>query len=368
MFELTISKQSLLTPLLMVAGAVDKKQSLPILSNILLRLSEQELHLSATDLDIEITACIPFTSSTGTGRITVPTKKMIDIVRSLDDDAIPMLSFDKDILSIKEGRSKFKVTTLSAENYPSSQKDAEEVTFSVPRLSLIYLFQSTHFAMSQQDVRFFLNGLLLELNQTSITAVGTDGHRMAISKLPCQLEFQHHRLLIPRKGTQEILRLLNIVNDEDIILCVSDRCFKITTKDYTFSTKLIEARFPPYVKAIPTNQDKHVLIERDVLKRALNRIIILANEKSRAILLHIQPGQLTLIANNQEQEEAIETVTAETQSDELKIGINANYLLDVINHMNEGMVRLSFANTDSSISVESLSDENYLYIIMPMKI
>jgi DNA polymerase-3 subunit beta len=222
--------------------------------------------------------------------------------------------------------------------------------------------------MSQQDVRVFLNGLLFELDSQGITTVATDGHRMAICRLPSQLNHQHQRLLLPRKGVQELLRLLNNVPDEQIAISAGKGHFKLVTQQYTFSTKLIETRFPPYAKAIPSAQDKQVLIDRDLLKRAISRISILAHEKSRAVLLSIQSGQLTLIANNQEQEEAIETLTAETQGDDLKIGINASYLLDVLNHLQEGLLRISLTTTDSSILVESLNDEHYMYIIMPMKI
>ena len=368
MFELTISKQQLLTPLLTVAGAVDKKQSLAILSNILLKLTEQHLFLTATDLEIEITGCVAFNTSEATGVVTVPAKKMIDIIRSLDDNAVPTISFAEGVVTIKEGRSKFKLATLPADDYPNTEEESNEVEFSVPRTSLMHLFQSTHFAMSQQDVRVFLNGLLLELDSQSITAVATDGHRMAICRLPGEVNNQHHRLLIPRKGVQEMLRLISNVSDEKVLLAAGKGHFKLVTSQYTFSTKLIEARFPAYTKAIPTAQDKQVVIERDLLKRALSRIVILAHEKSRAVLLHIQAGLLTLIANNQEQEEAIETLPAETQGDELKIGINASYLLDVLNHIAEGPLRLSLSNTNSSIMVESLQDEHYMYIIMPMKI
>ncbi len=368
MFELTISKQQLLNPLLTVAGAVDKKQSLAILSNILLKLTDQHLLLTATDLEIEITGCVPFNSSEATGVITVPAKKMIDIIRSLDDDASPTISFDAGVVTIKQGRSKFKLATLPADDYPNSEEDVNEVEFSVPRSALMHLFQSTQFAMSQQDVRVFLNGLLLELDPHVITAVATDGHRMAICRLKNQLAMPHHRLLIPRKGVQEIVRLLSSVVDETILLSAGKSHFKLVTSQYTFLTKLIEARFPAYTKAIPMAQDKQVIIDRDLLKRALSRIVILAHEKSRAVLLHIQEGLLTLVANNQEQEEAIETLPAETQGDELKIGINASYLLDVLNFIAEGPLRLSLSNTNSSIMVESLQDEQYMYIIMPMKI
>lgn len=367
MFELTIPKQQLLVPLLSVAVAVDKKQSLPILSNILLKLTEDHLYLTATDLDIEITSWVAFNSFKGTGVVTVPTKKMIDIIRSLDDNAIPTISFDTNAVSIKEGRSKFKLATLPADDYPNSEDEVNEVEFTIAKQELIHLFQSTHFAMSQQDVRVYLNGLLLELDAQSITAVATDGHRMAIRRLSCDLKQQHHRLLIPRKGVQEMFRLLNNISDEQILVSAGKNHFKLTCQQYVFSTKLIEARFLPYAKAIPSAQDKHVIIERDLLKRALNRITILAHEKSRAILLHLQPGQLTLIANNQEQEEAIEILSAETEGEELKIGINASYLMDVLNHIEEGHLKLSFASTDSSILVELLNDNHYFYIIMPMK-
>lgn len=368
MFELTISKQQLLTPLLTVAGAVDKKQSLTILSNILLKLIDNQLLLTATDLEIEITCRIPCITQNQTGMITIPVKKMIDIIRSLEDDANPTISFKSGVVSIKEGRSQFKLTTLPADDYPNSEDEVSEVEFSVSRVELIHLLQSTHFAMSQQDVRVFLNGLLLEIDAQAIVAVATDGHRMAICRLPNALGNQHHRLLLPRKGVQEILRLLNNVSDEKILVSAGKNHFKLVTEQYTFSSKLIEARFPPYIRAIPKDQDKQVIIDKDLLKRALSRIVILAHEKSRAVLLHVQPEQLTLIANNQEQEEAIESVPAQTQGEELTIGINASYLLDVLNHLAEGPVRLSLSNTDSSILVESVNDELYQYIIMPMKI
>lgn len=368
MFELTIGKQQLLTPLLTVAGAVDKKQSLAILSNILLKLTSQCLFLTGTDLEIEITGRVNCNSSDESGLVTVPAKKMIDIIRSLDDDAMPTISFNTGIVSIKVGRSHFKLATLPADNYPCSEEEVDEVEFSLDRLALMRLFQSTQFAVAQQDVRIFLNGLLLEIDAHSITAVAMDGHRMAICRYPSKSTNQLHRILIPRKGIQEILRLLNNINDETILLAAGKRHFKVSTQQYTFSTKLIEARFPAFSKAIPRDQNKQVIIDRDVLKRALSRIVILAHEKSRAVLLHIQADQLTLIANNQEQEEAIESLTATTQGDELKIGINAGYLLDVLNYVVDGPLRLSFSNNDSSVLVESLQDEHYLYIIMPMKI
>ncbi|WP_412754259.1 DNA polymerase III subunit beta [Legionella donaldsonii] len=368
MFDLTLTKEQLLTPLLTVAGAVDKKQSLAILSNFLLSLNDNRLFITATDLEMEITALINCNMSHSTGKITVPAKKVIDIIRSLDDDACPTITMKESTVVISAARSKFKLATLPADDFPSSENEVSEVEFSLSRTDLIHLLQSTHFAMSQQDVRVFLNGLLLELDANAITAVATDGHRMAVCRLPCDSIVSHHRFLLPKKGVQEMLRLLNNISDEQIGIAAGKNYFKLSSQEYTFQSRLIEARFPPYAKAIPKEQDKFVLLDRDVLKRALARIAILAHEKSRAVLLHVQPALLTLVANNQEQEEAMESLEAHTDGNELKIGINAGYLLDVLNFVPEGLIRLSMSTTDSSILVESVQDEHYQYVIMPMKL
>ncbi|MDP1602519.1 MAG: DNA polymerase III subunit beta [Legionella sp.] len=368
MFDLAIAKSELLPRLLMVAGAVDKRQSLAILSNILCRIENNQLILTATDLEMEISACIDCDARFSDSQITVPAKKFIDIIRSLDDDVIPSIKVNADIIVVKAGRSQFKLATLPAEQFPGSGEEVSEVEFSLPKTELIHLLQSTHFAMSQQDVRVFLNGLLLEFDGQTITTVATDGHRMAICKVKGEMALTHLRLLLPRKGVLEMLRLLNSVADESITIAAGKNYFRLVTTDYKFTSKLIEARFPPYTKAIPSDNDKFVLVERDSLKRALSRIVILAHEKSRAVMLHIQPSGLTLIANNQEQEEAIETVEAQVDGNELKIGINASYLLDVLNFMPDALVRLSLSTTDRSILVESLQDDNYQYVIMPMKL
>ena len=367
MFELVIKKEDLLPSLLTVAGAVDKKQSLAILSNFLLKLAEGRLSIIATDLEIEISAQIACESNQLEGAITVPAKKFIDIIKSLEENTNPKILCDKGILTIKEGRSSFKLTTLPPQNFPASENESNDVELSIPRLDLLHLLQSTHFAMSQQDVRVFLNGLFLDFEANLISSVATDGHRMAISRYPC-CNNAENKLLIPKKGVQELVRILNSISDEQVLLAAGKSHVTLITQQYVFSSKLIEARFPPYAKAIPKAQDKHILIDCATLKRSLARTVILAHEKSKAVMLHLQPGVLTLIANNNEQEEAVESLPAETEGDELKIGLNATYLLDVLNHFGEGMIRLSMSNTDSSILIELLNNDNYQYIIMPMKL
>ncbi len=202
MFELTISKQQILPALLMVAGAVDKKQSLPILSNILLQLSAHQFSLTATDLEIQITAVVPC-SSNMTGAVTVPAKKIIDIFRSLDEEATPTLSFSGSNLTIKTEHSQFKLTTLAAVDYPITEDEISEVEFSLQASALMRLLQATAFAMAQQDVRVYLNGLFLEIDTKSITAVTADGHRMAVCRQMDEAFHQHHRLLIPKRACKK---------------------------------------------------------------------------------------------------------------------------------------------------------------------
>jgi DNA polymerase-3 subunit beta len=368
MIEFKVSRKELLPPLLTVSSVAGKKSSNPLLAHLLLDLTPHQLVLTATDLDIQITARVPCETAAVSGSITVPAKKMVDIIRSLDEEAVPSFQFDEGSASIRVGRSYFKLTTLPAAHFPSIQDEPPEVELNLPVQELTQLLQSTHFALSQQDVRVFLNCLLLEFEQTQLIAVGTDGHRMAIARTVLSTQLERQRLLIPRKAIQEILRLIQPVLESTLTLSAGKKYLRLVTQQYTFCSKLVEARFPQYVKAIPTQHNKHVVVDRDALKRALTRIIILTHEKSRAILLHIQPGLITLVANNQEKEEAIDSLDVETQGDELKIGVNAVYLLDVLNVINEGPVHLSFSTAECSILLETPSSPHYQYIIMPMKL
>jgi DNA polymerase-3 subunit beta len=367
LFALEIKKDELLAALSAASGAIDKKNALPILSNFLLKINNNQLVITATDLEIEISASVACTTDIKGDSVTVPAKKFIDVIRSLDDDVVPKLSSEGSSFSITHGSTSFRLTTLPADHFPLAEDECNQVELTIPRLALLNLLQSTHFAMAQQDVRTFLNGLFLEFEPKLLTAVATDGHRMAVSRYECENP-SHVGLLMPKKGVLELLKLLNSIDEETIVLATGKNQIKLVTKNFTFSSKLIEARFPPYAKAIPRIQDKQIVIDSSVLKRSLTRIAILAHEKSKAVMLHIQNGQLTLIANNNDHEEAVETLPAQTTGEELKIGLNATYLLDVLNHFSSEPIKLSFANTDTSILIEPLEHSLYQYIIMPMKI
>ncbi len=369
MFDIVIAKNELLSRLLIVAGAVDKRQSLAILANILLKVSNDGfLVLTATDLEMEISAKVACKEVNAVGEITVPAKKLIDIIRSLDDETLVVIKLVDKSLIIKAKRSQFKLGTLPVDDFPARNHTQAEFSLDFAKSDLLSLMQATHFAMSQQDVRFFLNSLLLELDGEHIITVATDGHRMAIYKFQYANSAQHQRFLLPRKTILEMIRLLNVIHDEKIVLSLGGDHACLQTADYKFTSKLIDSRYPSYQKVVSNDYDKFVLVDCEDFKRALMRISILAHEKSRAVLLHIHDNVLTLIANNQEQEEATDSIEAQVDGEEIKIGVNAGYLLDVLNYFPIGLVRLSLSTADSTILVETLANEDYQYVIMPMKI
>jgi DNA polymerase-3 subunit beta len=367
LFELKIKRERLLHALLTVNGAVDKKQALPILSHVLFKLSNHQLAMTATDLEIEITAELACESQVADATMTVSAKKMIDIVRSFEEDTEVTVRCEGELIHIQQGQSRFKLSSLSANQFPSSKDEVNQVELMVPRESLISLLQSTHFALPQQDVRIYLNGLCLLFEPNLLTAIATDGHRLAICKVECEHQFQH-QLLLPRKGVLELLRLLNGIQEDKVLLGAGDNHLKLSSAQFVLSSKLIHiSRFPPYSKAIPKHSDKFITIDSELLKRALLRMMILSHEKSRSVSLQMQVQQITLTSTN-EQEEATESLAAETQGEAIRIGFNASYLLDVLHHFGEDKIRISLSTPDASILIESLANPGYQYTIMPMKI
>jgi DNA polymerase-3 subunit beta len=362
-----VSKLALLGPLALVAGVVDRKQVKPILANVRMRWDTHTLSITCSDLEIQTTAKIPCSADIP-GGITVGAKKFLEIIRCLDDESDIQFLLQDDILRIKQGRSSFKLVTLPLEQFPMRQLDESGELRYIPRLPLVKALQSTVFAIALQDVRAFLNGLLISVEQGLLVMVGMDGHRMAISRMALPETFSERRLILPRKSVNDLLRLLQQVDDDEIRITLYPDHFVLTTAQYHWDSKLIDARFPPYQRAIPTQQDKWVYVDKEQLRKALSRTMILANERFKAVVLSWSEAELHLVAYNQEQEEAVEIVTADVQGEDMKIGVNANYLLDVLAHLPDGQIELSFSNPDSSILVQSSQDKHYQYFIMPMKL
>jgi len=367
--KLSIFREELLKPLQLVTGIVEKRQTLPILSNVLLRVN-QDLSVIATDLEVELIMTIPLSQPAVPGEVTVPARKLMDICSSLPESALIEMVLEKDKLQIECGRSKFSLTTLPAEDYPCLDATDSLLEFTMEQRSLRFLIQRTYFAMAQQDVRYYLNGMLLEVKQGLIRGVATDGHRLALNSVEATvINNTVSQVIIPRKGVIELLRLLDDSKDE-VSVAIMTNHIRISKPMLTFSSKLIEGRFPDYERVLPKGGNIIVAVPREPLKQSLKRASILSNEKLRGIQLQLRSGLLRILANNPEREEAEEEIEIEHCDSQLDIGFNERYLRDILDAIDdEEEVLLTFSDPHSSILVEGKKGEgNSLFVVMPMRI
>jgi len=357
----------LLKPLQQVAGVVERRQTLPILSNILLKLDDQQLSLTGTDLEVEMVALTEVVGSES-GEITVPARKLLDICRELPDNADIEVSLNEQRLEIRAGRFKSHLSTLPAMDFPVVDKSETQQSATVDSQSLKELLELTGFAMAQQDVRYFLNGMLIEHGEGYLRSVATDGHRLAMNSLALdKAQASLGQVIVPRKGVLELQRLLAEF-EENVSISIGSSHLCLEAGGYRLTTKLIEGRFPDYERVIPRNGDKTILANKQDLRRALNRTAILSNEKFRGIRVQFSSGLIQLTANNPEQEDAEESVPVEYTGPDLEIGFNVGYLLDVLNVVRGDEVKITVFDENSSALLEDPASENALYVIMPMKL
>lgn len=368
--QFKINRETLLKPLQLVAGVVERRQTLPILSNILLNVENQELTMTGTDLEVELQGRIVLEQKVIAGRITVPARKFVDICRTLPTDALLEFSLDDSKegakLIIRSGRSRFSLATLPASDFPSTEEMPINTQFVIQQHDLRKLVERTQFAMAQQDVRFYLNGMLWEVADNILRGVATDGHRMALSTIDTNVGGAA-QVIVPRKAIVELMRLLTDTNS-DVEISLGANQLRAKTAEYRFTSKLIDGRFPDYEKVIPVGGDKILMLERDLLAQALNRVAILANEKHRSIRFDIKSNLLRIAANNPEQEEAEEELTIDYQSGDFEIGFNVNYLLDAINALPAGQIKLTLAGPDNSVRIEQAEAGSSVYVVMPMRL
>ncbi|QLH41974.1 MAG: DNA polymerase III subunit beta [Coxiellaceae bacterium] len=369
--NITIDRDTLLKPLQAVIGVVERRQTLPILANVLISTHGNTLSITGTDLEVELQARMPLAEPVEASEITVPGRKLADICRSLPENASLQLVYEKDRIQLRSGRSRFTLTTLPASDFPRVQEDETSVEFSLAQEQLRHLIERTHFAMAQQDVRYYLNGMLLELNSGSIRAVATDGHRLALNSIDSALEHNGFlQVILPRKGVLELMRLLQ--DDNSLVtVCVGNSYIRIIGTDFTFTSKLVDGRFPDYERVLPKNGNKTIVLERDLLKQALSRAAILSNEKFRGVRLQLKHGLMRVLANNPEQEEAEEEISLDYQQNDLEIGFNVSYLLDILNTIDSEKVRMIFSDPNSSVLVEEHEPKhqrNGVFVVMPMRL
>jgi DNA polymerase-3 subunit beta len=366
--KFTIHRENLLKPLQAVQGVVERRQTLPILANFLLTIKDGRLWVTGTDMELELVASTELPDAEA-GEVTVPARKMVDICRSLPADAEILLEVDGERALVRSGRSRFSLTTLPAVDYPSSDDLTGELRITVKEGQLRRLLELTHFAMAHQDVRYYLNGLLLDIGEGLLRAVATDGHRLAIAEIPVDTGDSARQVIVPRKGISELLRLLGS-GDEEVAIDVGSNGIQITLPEVRLTSKLIDGKFPDYRRVVPKveDSDKTVVVDRERVRQALTRAAILSNDKYRAVRLCLEPNLLRVVANNPEQEEAEDEVEVAYQGEGLEIGFNVSYLIDALTALPGEEAEIHLGDSSSSCLITPKGDGDCQYVVMPMRL
>lgn len=365
--KFVISREALLRPLQLVAGVVEKRHTLAVLSNILLVVKEQHLSLVGTDLEVELIGRAQLDEVHSEGEVTVPAKKLMDICRSLSDGAQIEISLEEQQVIVRSGRSRFSLSTLPAADFPSIEEFDDQQSFSLEQGVLRRVIDRVSFAMAQQDVRYYLNGMLFEVNNQNLRTVATDGHRLATCAVAITGLDNAQQIILPRKGVLELAKLLTHP-EASVVLSLSGNHLRAQTEDYTFTSKLVDGKFPDYTRVIPRNGTNVLLADRQDLRQAFNRAAILSNEKYRGVRLLLTENTLKVFANNPEQEEAEEALAVDYQGAELEMGFNVTYLQDVMTVLDSEQVKLVFSDANSSALVEEPENSDAQYVVMPMRL
>jgi DNA polymerase III subunit beta len=363
------SRDNLLKPLQAVSGIVEKRHTLPILSNVLLERSREDLTLLATDLEIQVSTSFKCQSSESEAYlVTTSARKLLDILRSLPDGAEVVLEAQNNRMQIRSGKSRFNLQTLPAEDFPKlTQSGTKTGTIKITQKHLRSLLLQIQYAMAQQDIRYYLNGMLFVIDGTRLKAVATDGHRLAFTSVEIIQTAELSDVIIPRKTILELIKLLGDTEDEVIIDMTSTQVsFKLGPVELI--TKVVDGKFPDYTRVIPTNYKKSFPISRVSLQQALQRVAILSNEKFRGVRWTLTEGQLRIACTNTEQEEAFEEMEISYKGEALDIGFNVTYLLDVLGNLNTEMVNCSFGDANSSVLITIAENPEFRYVVMPMRI
>ena len=370
MLLIKTNRDTLLAPLQSVSGIVEKRHTLPILSNVLLEKKDDKLTLLATDIEIQITTSTAADSGSGDGAVTVGARKLQDILRSLPDTAEVSLNLEDKRLQLKAGKSRFSLQTLPAEDFPRmALAEGESKSFTVTQKQFRQLLGQTQFSMAAQDVRYYLNGLLLLVDGNELRAVATDGHRLAYASMALDGEVSESRqeLILPRKTVLELSRLL-ADSDEPLLIELAANQIRFKFGQISLVSKLIDGKFPDYERVIPATLKNVVTLNRATLLQSMVRAAILTNEKFRGVRLVLTPGSMKIMAANAEQEEAQEEIEVDYSGDSIDVGFNVGYLLDVLNNSSVESVEWGFNDANSSALLTIPGNDRFKYVVMPMRI
>ena len=364
--KLSAGREALLKPLQAVIGVVERRQTMPILANVLLVAKNGQVAVTATDLEVELVANADVEVD-APGEVTVPGRKLLDICRALPDGADVSIALSGDKLMVRSGKSKFSLATLPAAEFPTVEDINAGHSVTVSQEVLAGLLDKTHFSMAQQDVRYYLNGLLLETGGKALRAVATDGHRLALAEAELDGEdLPEQQVIVPRKGVLELQRLMS--GEGELTLELGSNHVRIQLPGIRFTSKLIDGRFPEYERVIPQDANNIVNADRGSFRAALQRTAILSNEKYRGIRLIARPSNLVLQAHNPEQEEAEEELEIDYGGDEIEIGFNVNYLLDALGAIESDVVELAMVDGNSSCLMRDPGNQQCKYVVMPMRL
>ena len=367
--NINIQKEILEQPLSQIIGVVEKRQTLPILGNVYLELDENRLTLVGSDLETEITTRVHNVGGVD-GKTTVSARKLFDICRSLPAESQLSLVIEEDNkMVVKAGKSKFTLQTLSAVDYPRLEETVWKQEFNLSQQQLNNLLTRTSFSMAQQDVRYFLNGLLIEVHDDHILSVATDGHRLAKTSVSVEgLGIDLVQSIVPRKAVIEISKFLDAGSEKPVNIKLNASHIFVQSGDFSFISKLIDGRFPDYEKVIPANLDKHIIINRSNLIEILSRAAILSNEKFRGVSLSISQNVLKVASHNPDQEHASDEMGVEYSAEDIEIGFNVNYLLEALKACDSENIDLGLLDPNTSCTFHAADNDDTLYLIMPMRL
>lgn len=369
MLLIKAQRDQLLAPLQSVIGIVERRHTLPILSNVLIETSGDRIDFTATDLEVQVRTWTSVAESPAQDSVTLSARKLHDILRALPAGAELAMEAKENRLTVKAGRSRFNLQTLPGREFPQIALNAEQgATFTIPQHILKKLLERAQFAMAVQDIRYYLNGTLLSIADKRLTVVATDGHRLSYTHQDLsENNTAPAEVIIPRKSVQELIKLLQPVEDQvQVTLHGNQVRFEFGTIDLV--TKVIDGKFPDYKRVIPTTHQKTILVDRVLLQQALQRASILSNEKIRGVRLLLTKDSLAVVCSNNEQEEAQEELEVAYNHEALDIGFNIAYLLDVLNHLSVDQVECHFGDSNSSVLITVPGAEDFKYVVMPMRI
>ena len=372
MIVLKTTQNQLLGALQSVAGIVERRHTLPVLANVLLRKNGETVQLTTSDLEIQIRTAATLGGDSGNFATTVGARKLIDILRTMPADQTVSLESSQSKLILKGGKSKFTLQTLPAEDFPLVQEAPSfGPAFSVPQKVLKDLMSQVSFAMAVQDIRYYLNGILFVAEGNTLSLVATDGHRLAFASATLDVEVPKQEVILPRKTVLELQRLLSDASGDNqpvIEMQFASNQARFTFAGMEFVTKLVEGKFPDYNRVIPRNHPNHIVLGRAPLLASMQRTAIMTSDKFKGVRLTIEPGTLRIAANNAEQEEAVDELDIDYGGDTIEIGFNVTYLIDALANMGQDMVKIDLQDGNSSALMTIPDNDTFKYVVMPMRI